>query len=64
VPTQPFPVRPKPLSPTTIDPKDAYGLTPWDRGACRKLIEQHRHEGLYTPPSRRGPSSIRSPAAA
>jgi quinoprotein glucose dehydrogenase len=53
-PTQPFPVAPKPLAPTRIRPEDAYGLTPWDRGACRKLIAAARAEGLYTPPSLQG----------
>ncbi len=50
-PTQPIPIAPKPLAPSVIDPKDAYGLTPWDRAACRKAIAGARHEGLYTPPS-------------
>lgn len=50
-PTQPFPVAPAPLSPSTITPEQAYGLTPWDRAACRKLIAGARHGGLYTPPT-------------
>ncbi|MBX3484013.1 pyrroloquinoline quinone-dependent dehydrogenase [Phenylobacterium sp.] len=53
-PTQPFPIAPKPLSPTKISEKDAYGLTPWDRGKCRELIRGARHEGIYTPPSTQG----------
>ena len=53
-PTQPFPVAPKPLSPSTIGPDQAYGLTFWDRGKCRKMIEDAKHEGLYTPPSTQG----------
>jgi quinoprotein glucose dehydrogenase len=53
-PTQPFPIAPKPLAPNRISSKDAFGLTPWDRGKCRKLIESARNEGLYTPPSTRG----------
>ncbi|HTM22434.1 MAG TPA: pyrroloquinoline quinone-dependent dehydrogenase, partial [Kofleriaceae bacterium] len=53
-PTQPFPVAPRPLAPTRIAEKDAYGLTPWDRAACRKLIAGARGEGLYTPPSLQG----------
>lgn len=50
--TQPFPVLPEPLvrqGPVTAD--DAWGLTFWDKGKCRKLIESHRSEGIYTPPS-------------
>ncbi|WP_337185896.1 pyrroloquinoline quinone-dependent dehydrogenase [Phenylobacterium sp.] len=53
-PTQPFPVAPAALAPSRITPDDAYGLTPWDRGACRKLIAGARAEGLYTPPSTDG----------
>ncbi len=50
-PTQPFPVAPKPLAPMNVA---AYGLTPWDRKACEKLINGSRHEGIYTPPSTQG----------
>jgi quinoprotein glucose dehydrogenase len=53
-PTQPFPIAPKPLSPSRIEPDDAFGLTWWDRGKCRELIVTARAEGLYTPPSTRG----------
>jgi quinoprotein glucose dehydrogenase len=53
-PTQPFPVAPRPLSPIRISEKDAFGLTPWDRGKCRDLIAGARHEGIYTPPSLQG----------
>jgi len=53
-PTQPFPVAPPPLAPTHIAPEDGFGLTFWDRGACRKLIAAARHDGLYTPPSEQG----------
>lgn len=53
-PTQPFPDLPKPLATTRIEPTDAFGLTPWDRGACRKAIAGARNEGIYTPPSTQG----------
>lgn len=53
-PTQPFPIAPKALVPIRIEPKDAFGLTPWDRGKCRKIIESARREGIYTPPSTQG----------
>lgn len=53
-PTQPFPTAPKPLSPSRIGPDDAFGLTPFDRGQCRKRIAAARREGLYTPPSLQG----------
>lgn len=53
-PTQPFPIAPKPLSPSIIRPEDAYGLTFWDRRRCRAIIESAKHEGMYTPPSEQG----------
>jgi quinoprotein glucose dehydrogenase len=53
-PTQPVPLLPRPLVPQTLRPEDAWGLTPLDRGACRKRIESLRSEGIFTPPSLRG----------
>jgi quinoprotein glucose dehydrogenase len=53
-PTQPVPVLPAPLSPLTLTPDDAWGLTPLDRGACRRAIEALRSDGIFTPPSLRG----------
>jgi quinoprotein glucose dehydrogenase len=53
-PTQPFPIAPKPLAPISLTENDAFGLTPWDRGACRKQIREARHDGIYTPPSLQG----------
>jgi len=50
-PTQPFPVRPPPLHPLTLEPEDAYGFTFWDRGRCRELIESLDFRGTFTPPS-------------
>ena len=35
-PTQPFPADLPALVPIEMRPEDAFGLTPWDRGACRK----------------------------
>ena len=49
-PTQPFPTVPPPLAPLTLTPNDAWGLTFWDRGKCRELIERYRYEGIFTPP--------------
>ncbi|MCH4562537.1 pyrroloquinoline quinone-dependent dehydrogenase [Halomonas sp. EGI 63088] len=53
-PTQPFPVTPPTLFPPQLTPDDAWGLTFWDRGRCRREIESRRAEGLYTPPSLEG----------
>ena len=50
-PTQPFPVRPPPLVKHGIGPEDAWGLTPYDRGKCRELIESMRYGPIYTPPT-------------
>ena len=52
--TQPFPVKPPPLVRHTLSPDEAWGLTPWDRGACRERLESLRFEGIYTPPSEQG----------
>lgn len=53
-PTQPFPIAPPPLAPNRIKAEDAYGLTFWDRGKCRALMQAARNDGIYTPPSTRG----------
>ena len=53
-PTQPFPVKPPPLHPATLEPEDAFGFTPWDKAACREIIEKARSEGIFTPPSTQG----------
>jgi quinoprotein glucose dehydrogenase len=52
-PTQPFPAIPI-LARDRITAEDAWGLTPWDRGKCRELIESSRFDGMYTPPSLQG----------
>jgi quinoprotein glucose dehydrogenase len=48
-PTQPVPRIPAPLLPATLSADQAWGLTFWDRGRCRKLIEESRHHGRFTP---------------
>jgi len=53
-PTQPFPTWPPPLAPQGLTPADAWGLTPWDRSACREAIRSMRSEGIFTPPSLEG----------
>ena len=53
-PTQPIPLAPAPLAANHITPDEAFGLTFWDRNACRKAIAAARHDGLYTPPSLQG----------
>jgi quinoprotein glucose dehydrogenase len=53
-PTQPFPTLPPPLVPHRFRPEDAWGLTPWDRGRCRELLQSLRYQGIFTPPSLQG----------
>ena len=50
--TQPFPTAPPPLArQTPITPDDAWGITWFDKQACRKRIESYRSEGFFQPPS-------------
>ena len=53
-PTQPFPVRPEPVVPNTLEPGDAFGVTLWDKMACTNKLRKLRQEGLYTPPTVEG----------
>jgi quinoprotein glucose dehydrogenase len=53
-PTQPVPSTPPLLAHRTLEPKDAWGITFWDRGRCRDMIRKYRNEGLFTPPDERG----------
>ena len=53
-PTQPFPLRPAPLSRTTFDPAtDLYALTPEHAKYCRDLWDDNRMftRGMFTPPT-------------
>ena len=53
-PTQPFPVAPPPLAPSAVEPRDAFGLTWFDKRACAKAIRALRRDGLFTPPTEQG----------
>jgi len=53
-PTQPYPTGIPPLVKAGLRPGDAWGFTPYDRGACRDLIASYQSDGLYTPPTRKG----------
>jgi quinoprotein glucose dehydrogenase len=52
--TQPFSSLPALVPQAAIRPEDAWGLTFWDRGKCRDLINSLRNEGIFTPPDLRG----------
>ncbi len=53
-PTQPFPLKPPPLSRATLAPEDAWGLLWFDTRWCRKRIAALRNDGIFTPPSLQG----------
>lgn len=61
-PTQPFSTGQPILVPQSITADDAFGLTPFDRAACRRLIAAVRNEGVFTPPSLQGSLLIPSGA--
>ena len=47
-PTQPMPATP-PIVPNRVAPEDAFGLTWFDRHACRQALAGARADGLFTP---------------
>lgn len=57
-PTQPFPVNTPAIVPDRVDPSDAFGITFWDRWACKAQLESLRAEGLFTPPTIQGTLSL------
>jgi quinoprotein glucose dehydrogenase len=61
-PTQPFSSLPPLVSHAPVKPDDAWGLTFWDRSACRDRIAALKSEGIFTPPSLEG--SIERPGYA
>jgi quinoprotein glucose dehydrogenase len=52
-PTQPFPVKPPPLSSHSITDADLWG-TREHRDACSARLSKLRNDGIFTPPSLRG----------
>src|SRR5262249_38749856 len=51
---QPFSALPALVPQRPVQPRDAWGITFWDRGRCRDLIASLRNEGIFTPPDTRG----------
>jgi quinoprotein glucose dehydrogenase len=49
--TQPFPTKPEPIHPATLDPAEAFGFSPFDRAWCRRKLASLRNEGIFTPPA-------------
>lgn len=52
--TQPFPAATPPIVPNRLSANDAFGITWFDKRACRKSIEAAKRGELYTPPSEQG----------
>lgn len=48
-PTQPFPLKPPPLSRTTLTPEDLTDLTPESSRYCRDLFDKLSNRGMFTP---------------
>ena len=57
-PTQPFPLKPAPITPQKMTADDAWGVDESDRQWCRDQISGLRMEGVFTPPSVRGTLSM------
>jgi quinoprotein glucose dehydrogenase len=53
-PTQPFPLLPPALAPQHLAAKDAWGINPEEREACRARMQGLKSEGIFTPPSAQG----------
>ena len=53
-PTQPFPSLPPPLARQQLSAKDAWGINPEEREACRAQMEKLKSDGIFTPPSVQG----------
>lgn len=60
-PTQPTPTAPEPFSHQTINEDDVFGLTFWDRNACKDSLKELRYDGIYTPASLKGSLIFPSP---
>jgi quinoprotein glucose dehydrogenase len=53
-PTQPIPQLPEPYSRQTLTREEIFGLTWFDRAACREKFDAARYEGMFTPSSLKG----------
>ena len=52
--TQPFPAVLPAVTPQRMTANDAWGPTPEDREACRRMLQDLRNDGVFTPPSLQG----------
>ncbi len=53
-PTQPRSIGVEPFSRQALDAESLFGLSLFDRAACRREFQRRRYDGLFTPPSERG----------
>ena len=53
-PTQPFPLKPPPLSGLTFDDADASDVSPQSAAYVKEILAKHRHGPIFTPPSLEG----------
>jgi len=52
-PTQPFSAI-SGIVPNEIEPRDGWGVTWFDKRACKKSMQAHDNKGLFTPPNTKG----------
>lgn len=57
-PTQPFPVKPEPLSLHSITEDDLWDRDPKHRERCEVKLRELRNDGIYTPPTEAGSLNI------
>jgi quinoprotein glucose dehydrogenase len=57
-PTQPFPLKPAPVTGQKMTVEDAWGIDDADRKWCRDEISKLRTQGIFTPPSLNGTLEI------
>jgi quinoprotein glucose dehydrogenase len=53
-PTQPFPLKPPPLSGLSFDDSDVTDVSPQSAAYVREFLAKHRHGPIFTPPSLQG----------
>jgi quinoprotein glucose dehydrogenase len=58
--TQPFPVTLPSLAPQSLDPEQAWGMTPADREACESELRSLSGRTIFSPPSLQGTLTIPS----
>jgi quinoprotein glucose dehydrogenase len=61
-PTEPVPRLPEPIARLTLKRTELFGLTLFDRAACRSMFDSLRYDGMFTPPSIKGSLLFPGPA--